>query len=96
MSTADIWGPWITHDGKGCPLRPGTIVEIVAEDRFGFTLQQIACVTGGAYSSWNWRFYPRLKRILRYRVKKPNGLTILEDRLQSVQSAPMTPVSWRQ
>lgn len=34
-----IWGPWILHDGKGCPLRAGVFcqIEIVlsCEDEWG-------------------------------------------------------------
>ena len=76
-----FWGPWVQHDGIGCPVRPGTIVEAVSEDRFGYTMRHVATVEGGAYSSWDWSFYPELKRILRYREKKPRGIGILEERL---------------
>ena len=74
----DEWGAWILHDGKGCPVRPGTIVEVVSEDGFGFTRRYVACASGGEYSSWNWKHYPTLMRVLRYRVKKPDGMKILE------------------
>jgi hypothetical protein len=72
------WGPWILHDGKGCPLQVGTIAEVVCEDRFGFTMRQVSLVCGGEYSSWNWTYFPELKRIIRYREKKPKGLQMLE------------------
>lgn len=77
------WGPWISHDGKGCPLRTGTIAEVVCEDGFGFTMTRISLVLGGEYSSWDWRYYPELKRIIRYREKRPKGLQILEENLKT-------------
>lgn len=87
------WGPWIVHDGRGCPLPAGTIVEAVSEDGFGFAMRHVATVAGGSYSSWNWAHYPELKRIIRYREKKPRGLSLLEDRLAELPSeAPKAPV----
>jgi hypothetical protein len=72
------WGPWISHDGSGCPLRSGTIVEVVFQDGFGFSMRDIATVSGGSYSSWNWEHFPELKKIIRYREKKPKGMQMLE------------------
>ena len=82
----EAWGPWILHDGKGCPVRPGTIVEVVCEDRFGFAMRQVTTVKGGSYSSWDWTHYPELKRIIRYREKKPRGLSMLEGRVAELDA----------
>ena len=81
------WGPWVLHDGKGCPLKPGVIADVVSKDRFGFEMRTVAVVEGGSYSSWNWDFYPELKKIVRYREKKPRGLQLLEESLK-VKTAP--------
>ena len=82
------------HDGKGCPLQAGTIVEVVCEDGFGFTMRQVAQVDGGRYSSWDWSHYPELKRILRYRERKPRGLSLLEGQLETLDTpAGRTPVA---
>ena len=86
----DIWGPWILHDGKGCPLPPGTIVEVVFEDRFGYQNRTIGCVDGDSHSSWDWSFYPELKKIVRYRDKKPKGLEMLREIAESLDF-PSTP-----
>ncbi|WP_141246560.1 hypothetical protein [Actibacterium ureilyticum] len=86
----EFWGPWVLHDGRGCPVPAGTIVEVVSEDRFGFAMRTISTVTGGSYSSWNWDHFPELKRIIRYREKKPKGLQILEEQLV-VDDAPVAP-----
>ncbi len=80
------WGPWIRHDGRGCPVPSGTVVEVVCEDRFGFTMRAVTRVAGGAYSSWNWEHFPELKKIIRYRQKKPKGLQILEGVLKSIDA----------
>ncbi|MGB3313726.1 MAG: hypothetical protein WBB85_04900 [Albidovulum sp.] len=87
------WGPWVIHDGKGCPVRPGTIVEVVCEDRFGFAMRQVSLVEGGSYSSWDWSHYPELKRIIRYREKKPKGLKLLESQIVTLDvKVPGSPV----
>lgn len=78
------WGPWVIHDGKGCPLPAGVIVEVVSEDGFGFAKREVAVVQGGSYSSWNWQHYPELKRIIRYREKKPRGLALIEAALRDI------------
>lgn len=78
------WGPWTLHHGKGCPVVPSTIVEVVCEDRFGFTMRQISQASGDSYSSWNWEHFPELKRIIRYREKKPRGLSMLEEQIVSL------------
>lgn len=66
------WGPWIEHDGQGCPC-VGQFVHIVYVD--GVELK--ARATGGA--SWNHVSYAI--QISRYRIRKPKGLTILEQLL---------------
>lgn len=84
------WGPWVRHDGKGCPLAPGTLVEVVCEDRFGFCMRQVSIVCGGSYSSWNWTHFPELKRITRYREQRPKSERIGEARKRS-NDAPKAP-----
>ncbi len=80
------WGPWTLHNGKSCPLPTGTMVEVVSEDRFGSAHRAVGMVTGGAYSSWFWENFPKLRRILRYRERKPKGLRMLEDRLVGIEA----------
>lgn len=88
-----VWGPWIVHDGSGCPLPAGTIVEVVYEDRFGYKSASIGCTDGSGYSSWDWTYYPELKKILRYREKKPKALEQLRELVASLDDeAPSNPV----
>ena len=83
-SGGEEWGPWVIHDGMGCPVPAGTIVEVVCLDRFGFSMRSVTLALGGSYSSWNWEHFPVLKRITRYRVKKPKGMRQLETILAEI------------
>lgn len=74
---SDEWGPWIEHDGKGCPC-VGMYVHVVfnmSNDFIGVAgVSPLFNMTNGG--SWNWRagFDP----IIRYRIRKPRGLIILQ------------------
>lgn len=96
------WGEWQDHSGWGCPLPNGTVAEAEAEWR-GTTYRQIGvvgdgckgAVTSTTYTPWAWRYLPeRLWRmnacIVRYRVKKPKSLTILEEIIADIP-APTNP-----
>lgn len=85
----DQWGPWIEHDLGGCPVQDGQIVEIHC--RYDVDLEDQGIVTMGRdYSTHYWSMADLtavawLKKtgerlgILRYRVRKPRGLTLLEN-----------------
>ena len=87
---ADEWGPWIEHDGRGCPLPAGTIGE--AELRCQFVasfVAQCGSTRGGPFvvsrkagSAWVWgsSAFPE-EEVLRYRVRKPRGMVVLESLL---------------
>lgn len=92
------WGPWREHDGTGCPV-VGQIVHIVMEEpaegspgeEWGpETLEVIndyECIDLAApVGSWTWE--PGHWPIVRYRVRKPLGLTILEGILQLASNGP--------
>ena len=85
---SEQWGPWIEHDGCGCPC-VGKFVEF--EYKNGNRYQAIAedgpWWRGGGRKSWkgtreNWA------PITRYRISKPRGLTILESILREVEDHP--------
>ena len=84
------WGPWIEHDGKHTPAN-GTIVQIeyanglllvgVVGDRpkTGKELG-VPIYYGETFaSSWIWGEWGLSVPIIRYRIRKPRGLTILEN-----------------
>ena len=80
----ESWEPWVQHDGRGCPVPAGTIVEVVCEDRFGYRRHEVGRTDGSSYSSWDWSFYPELQKILRYRKKKPRGMQILREAIEGL------------
>lgn len=89
----EAWGPWVVHDGRGCPVAAGTIVEVVCRDGFGFDQRVMGCASGGEESSWDWSHYPRLKKIIRYRVKRPRGMAMLIEAMDTLPvKAPEKPV----
>jgi len=100
------WGPWIEHDGSGCPVPVGTIVKLelegfVKNGRWNFqegtkvlhtSIDKAIVIRAAANNhSWNWDNYgklttrnTRVSKVLRYQVKKPKGLVILEKLLQEL------------
>jgi hypothetical protein len=73
------WGPWIEHDGKGCPDLVGHSIEcVVRRDEDAPKVRVEDCEEH--YSApWLWAILPCHYQIIRYRVRKPRGLTILEE-----------------
>ncbi|QDP48376.1 MAG: hypothetical protein Tp118SUR00d2C21406231_70 [Prokaryotic dsDNA virus sp.] len=77
---SEEWGPWIEHDGKGCPVRGGYVhVKYSAADLAG-TTELYGIVPQGAgttiNSQWIWDRAIRFGRpfIIRYRIRKPRAL----------------------
>jgi hypothetical protein len=79
------WGPWIEHDGKGCPC-VGQFVEVVR--RSGDVLCGIAgeeCIRNGISpnepgSGWVWILAPGFEGgwFVRYRIRRPRGMEVLD------------------
>lgn len=78
---ADEWGPWIEHDDGGVPagVYPTTIVMVDFGDAI---VGPIAAGDG----DWHCPHDP----VLRYRIRKPKGLTILEEIIADIP-APTKP-----
>lgn len=83
------WGPWVEHDGKGCPCR-GAFVE--SETRNGNIQRHIAegsaiwpwgepapKSTGIKGSAWEWLDAHFPSDVIRYRIRKPRALIELRD-----------------
>lgn len=84
---SEEWGPWIAHNGGGCPVPIGTIVHAVfhcpgwdlrkVPDADDPSIIEIGCdwvikpVLVGNGATWD-------RWIVRYRIRKPKGLTILQ------------------
>lgn len=94
---SEEWGPWIEHDGKGCPVRGMVIEAVWLVQRFSRETAnevdgQVVWVCpedAGADpndSCWVWKLWnghpvclnPDLGPIIRYRIRKPRGLVLLE------------------
>jgi hypothetical protein len=92
MSDNDEWGPWIEHDGLDCPVAKGVIAQTIAISPINAEIISIvACVE--ASPNWNWHFFGKrspegslYRKIIRYRIRKPRGLTILEGLLENLPS----------
>jgi hypothetical protein len=77
---SEDWGPWIEHDGSGCPVPVGTVVHRVFDQvcKLGPAAGRdwdIGPVDEREASSWNWT-RARLVgavRIIRYRVRRPTS-----------------------
>ena len=77
--TEEEWGPWIEHDGNGFPLMRGQIAHMVFRD-WSQEIGPVGTFVVGdpdkVGSCWHWGTgWPE---IIRYRIRKPRGLTILE------------------
>jgi hypothetical protein len=85
----DEWGPWIEHDGKGCPCVGQWVQAIVAtpqaarfevsHGRFDGPIWE-----GRATGIDGWNGPTEGFEIIRYRIRKPRGLTILEGLLENL------------
>ena len=80
---SEEWGPWIEHDGKGCPC-VGQYVHVFfsnGKEVFGLAGRSRAKAVSLGLSpdgSWDWGNSIRASRVVRYRIRKPRGLTMLE------------------
>jgi hypothetical protein len=80
---SEEWGPWIEHDGGFVPHLAGYWVE--GDEVFHtFVRRDEWRVETGFGASWNWANWPEFSKIIRYRIRKPRGLTILEGLLENL------------
>ena len=93
---SEEWGPWVEHDGKSCPK--GQVVKAVFRYRNGKKELRGPFVAGDqGGSSWiwgdtqkpeTWSVLPDGRRampIVSYQIKKPKGLSLLEEILAEVK-----------
>lgn len=78
---SEEWGPWIEHDQSGIPVPIGTIVHRVfdepvkAGDAVG-NVEYIDAVREDERGSWSGN--PYAVQVIRYRIRKPRGMEVLE------------------
>lgn len=79
---SDQWGPWIEHDGAHIPteFQVGDIVQLISECNFTGKLETSAPrqVMPEDFVRYNWFWGESTHDTLRYRIRKPRGLTLLE------------------
>lgn len=73
------WGPWIEHDGKGCPCA-GKVVQVwlFCPVRGDLPVETVVAGSKGG-ESWDWRNYPILTKVIRYRIRRPLVREYLEE-----------------
>lgn len=82
MTEREEWGPWIEHDGKGCPVEIGKMVEVVICARWLHDGQLVPELNRreGPLPCEDWEAWyggpvsDDCGFITRYRVKKPRAL----------------------
>jgi hypothetical protein len=74
MSDGFEWGPWVEHDGKGCPLPRGVSSEAMCRDgeiRRG----TVGRLDHGSNSAWAWAGkWMCFKDVIRYRIRRPRAV----------------------
>ena len=87
MSDEDF-GPWIEHDGAHIPtdFSAGDVVQVVSENNETGTLDVSPpkLVEPEDFVRYNWFWGESSHDTLRYRIRKPSGLTILEGILEEL------------
>lgn len=85
MSDEADWGPWIEHDGRGCPC-VGRYVGVESEWHGGRITYDEGCAGSSGGFSWDWQWFKKpvpghggcsATRIISYRIRRPKGMAIL-------------------
>lgn len=97
MSAQDEqWGPWIEHDGKGCPCLGAwaQTYRLGSGRRWKDGTHDLKKFIEGRIiepANWDWAMFGKplpggtvASKVIRYRIRKPRGLTILEELLESI------------
>ena len=83
---SEEWGPWIEHDGRGCPVKKGTLVKTLHQDG----TSEEGPTSGAPFTGWDWEccdmFGKPGYKLIRYRVRPPKALQQL---IQMVENLPM-------
>lgn len=82
-----VWGPWVEHDGSGCPVPTGTVVHRIYASGHEWIAPIGASMNTpiGGYqgpwhrSSWDWSGPGRSVPVLRYRLRRPPAVQLLVD-----------------
>jgi hypothetical protein len=80
VSGADAgWGPWIEHDGKGCPCHPECTTDV------WLRRECTPKFCPRPAREWDWPWGGDVGGdVIHYRILKPRGMTILEGLLENL------------
>ncbi|MGN7867770.1 hypothetical protein ACTJI6_02695 [Paracoccus sp. 22332] len=87
MSDREEWGPWVQHDGKGCPCF-GMMVKVALFDgtvlvcRVGSVRTREELNTS-PFSGWVWHI-PEPARVRAYRIRRPRALQQLREMIETL------------
>lgn len=93
MSDQDEWGPWAAHHGGGCPCAgqwaqwqyhkdlPDWMPRVDVKGRRRLSASVVEGIATGG-SCWLWR--PGYVRIIRYRVRKPRAMKLIQSLLENL------------
>ncbi len=97
MSDDTEWGPWIEHDGKGCPCR-GEYVHAVFSEKDSLGIDELFDFVPhdagiAPDSQWIWAKAITYGKalILRYRLRRPRCAAF--DRLAEIVADPALPIT---
>jgi len=78
------WGPWIEHDGKGCPcLGEYVEAEFALPSNHKDMMGKAEGIASDGISSWYWG-NNGFTDIIRYRIRRPRALTQLRDMVENL------------
>jgi len=92
---SDEWGPWIDHNGSGCPC-VGMWVQAKAVAPSGKKILAEGMAGSNGGDSWDWSKFGNVfgkalvAKITEYRIRKPRGMAVLEALVADVP-APKVP-----
>lgn len=78
---ADQWGPWIEHDGRGCPDVVGLMLEVKVARDADLPPAEAGDCDSSFSRPWLWALMPWPYRVVAYRIRKPRGMVVLESLL---------------
>ena len=92
---SEEWGPWIEHDGKGCPceglfvevkLRCGYFYIVEAANKSAVNKFHVKCPLqpNNPKNRWVWGTVDPSNEIIRYRIRKPRAMKQINALLQDL------------
>lgn len=97
---SEEWGPWVEHDGRIEPVdgTPVYVERANGDEGFfiaGTSRYKCRASVGFGKKSTSWWIWesdiPQYGEIIRYRIRKPRGMTILENLIADLPAPSLEP-----